>query len=155
LPLTETTDDRIAETLEANLGSPLLLIKHAQIELGRHKHKGGAAVLNIASSVAHAAVLHGAVYAASKAGLVHLTRCLALELAPLGIRVNCISPGAVDTPALAADGPVPAHVLVRRTPLGRLGLPADIAAAAQFLCSPAASFITGAVLVVDGGLSLV
>lgn len=154
-PLQDAPDNRIAETLDTNLRGPLLLIKHAQGELARHKDSGGGVILNIASSVAHSPVRVGVVYAAAKAGVVHLTRCLALELAPFGIRVNCISPGAVDTQALADDAPVQPSVLARKTPLGRLGLPADIAAAARFLCSPAASWITGAALVVDGGLSLV
>jgi NAD(P)-dependent dehydrogenase (short-subunit alcohol dehydrogenase family) len=150
----EAGDDRIADTLNVNLLAPTLLSKHAQAELARHKGSGGGVILNIASSVAHMPLQRGAVYAAAKAGLVHLTRCLAFELAPHGIRVNCISPGAVDTGALAADAPVPPSALAARTPLGRLGSPADIAAAARFLCSPAASWITGSVLTVDGGLSL-
>ncbi|HSM16585.1 MAG TPA: SDR family oxidoreductase [Gemmatimonadales bacterium] len=90
-------------------------------------------------------------YAASKAGLIGLARSLALELARDGATVNVIAPGFIDTPMTQS---LPADVVARavaRTPLGRLGSPDDIAAAARFLCSDAASFMTGAVLPIDGG----
>ena len=90
-------------------------------------------------------------YAAAKAGLVGLARSLALELARDGVTVNVVAPGFIDTP-MTADLPesVRAEALVR-TPLGRSGRPADVAAAVRFLCDDAAGFITGIVLPVDGG----
>jgi len=90
-------------------------------------------------------------YAAAKAGLVGLARSLALELARDGVTVNVVAPGFIDTP-MTADLPesVRAEALVR-TPLGRSGRPADVAAAVRFLCDDAAGFITGVVLPVDGG----
>ncbi len=90
-------------------------------------------------------------YAASKAGLIGLARSLALELARNGVTVNVIAPGFIDTPMTQS---LPAEVVARavsRTPLGRLGSPDDIAAAARFLCSDEAGFMTGAVLPIDGG----
>jgi len=90
-------------------------------------------------------------YAASKAGLIGLARSLALELARDGVTVNVIAPGFIDTPMTQS---LPADVVARavaRTPLGRLGSPDDIAAAARFLCSNEAGFMTGAVLPIDGG----
>lgn len=93
-------------------------------------------------------------YSATKAALIGLTRSLAMELAPSGIRVNCVAPGVIDTDMLSA---LPRNVmdgLAGQTPLGRLGTPEDIAAAACFLASPEADFITGQVLTADGGFIL-
>ena len=92
-------------------------------------------------------------YSASKGGIVQLTKSLAAAWAADGIRVNALAPGWVRTPltrALQDDGERSAAILAR-TPLGRWAEPADIAGAAVFLCSPAAAFITGVVLPVDGG----
>jgi 3-oxoacyl-[acyl-carrier protein] reductase len=93
-------------------------------------------------------------YAASKAGVIGLTRTLALELARDGVTVNCVAPGMIETDMLAQ---VPAKVLDKfraRVPLGRFGKPADVAAAHAYLASDDAAFITGQTLVVDGGLVL-
>jgi NAD(P)-dependent dehydrogenase (short-subunit alcohol dehydrogenase family) len=90
-------------------------------------------------------------YAASKAGLVGLARSLAIELARDGVTVNVITPGFIDTPMTRG---LPREILeqaIRRTPLGRLGVPGDVAAAARFLCGENSGFITGVVLPVDGG----
>jgi NAD(P)-dependent dehydrogenase (short-subunit alcohol dehydrogenase family) len=92
-------------------------------------------------------------YAASKGGIAQLTKSLAIAYAADGIRVNAIAPGWVDTPltqTLRAD-PARDAAILSRTPLGRWAVPADIAGAAVFLCSPAAGFMTGAVVPVDGG----
>jgi glucose 1-dehydrogenase len=93
------------------------------------------------------------VYAATKAGVNQAVRVAALELAPLGIRVNALSPGITETP-LAANNPTVFAEAVANVPLGRAGQPADLADAAYFLCSPRSSFITGINLIVDGGESL-
>jgi meso-butanediol dehydrogenase/(S,S)-butanediol dehydrogenase/diacetyl reductase len=99
---------------------------------------------------------HGlAAYNAAKAGALNFTRSLALELAPRGIRVNSISPGAVDTPLAAATSgsPVIADAFRTAIPMGRFGKPHEIAAAVAFLAADEASFVTGANLTVDGGLT--
>ena len=93
-----------------------------------------------------------AAYSAAKASLIGLTKALSKELAP-GIRVNCIAPGVIDTDMMAAYSGADKEALRAATPLGRLGQPRDIASAALFLCSDAASFITGQTLLVDGGLT--
>jgi NAD(P)-dependent dehydrogenase (short-subunit alcohol dehydrogenase family) len=95
-------------------------------------------------------------YSASKGGVVQLTRSLEIAWAREGIRVNALAPGWIETPLTRAlvDDPVRNRRIVERTPLGRWGKPEDVAGAALFLCSPAAAFITGAVLPVDGGYSI-
>lgn len=95
-----------------------------------------------------------AAYSASKAALIGLTRALAKEVSPAGVRVNCLCPGVIDTDMLKDYGAPDRRDLVDRTPLGRLGDPRDIADAAAFLCGEQASFITGQTLTVDGGFAL-
>ncbi len=91
-------------------------------------------------------------YSAFKAGLIGWTKALAREVGPSGIRVNCLSPGYIDTRMNAAHGEDVRRQMAEDTPLGRLGTPGDCASAALFLCSEASSFITGQVLPVNGGL---
>ena len=93
-------------------------------------------------------------YACTKAALVGLTRSLALELAPSGIRVNAVAPGCIDTDMMAVLGEETRQMLVEETPLGRLGTPADIARAVRFLASEQASFFTGQILTADGGFTV-
>ena len=90
-------------------------------------------------------------YACSKAAIIGLTRSLALEVAPSGIRVNCVAPGCIETDMVRVLGPETREMLVEETPLGRLGTPEDIAHAVAFLASEKASFLTGQVLSADGG----
>ena len=92
---------------------------------------------------------------ASKAGLIGLTMCLANQLARDGIRVNCVAPGTIDTPMNASLTPEGREILTRRVPLGRLGQAEEVAAAIAFLASPAASYITGETLNVNGGAFMV
>lgn len=93
-------------------------------------------------------------YACTKAAVVGLTRSLALELAPSGIRVNCVAPGCIETDMVQVLGPETRNLLVEETPLGRLGRPEDIANAVAFLASDRAAFITGQVLTADGGFAV-
>lgn len=92
-------------------------------------------------------------YACTKAAVIGMTRSLAMELAPSGIRVNCVAPGCIDTDMLRELGPDTCQMLREETPLGRLGTPEDIARAVAFFASEDASFITGQVLTADGGFT--
>lgn len=114
--------------------------------------RGGGAVLNISSMAGENANSNMASYASSKAAVNHLTRNIACDLGPMGIRVNAVAPGAIRTHALATVlTPEIERAMLRKTPLGRLGEPGDIAHAALFLCSPAAAWVSGQVLTVSGG----
>jgi NAD(P)-dependent dehydrogenase (short-subunit alcohol dehydrogenase family) len=113
-------------------------------------------VINIASMLAFFGSGYAPAYSASKGGIAQLTKSLAIAWAPQGVRVNAIAPGWIETPLTA---PLTSDAAMRtaisdRTPLGRWGKPADVAGAAQFLASPAAAFITGVILPVDGGYSI-
>lgn len=118
-----------------------------------HMHDiGGGVILNISSMAAENRSVRMASYASSKAAQSHLTRNIACDLGPLGIRVNAIAPGAVRTGALASVlTPAIEAAMLRHTPLKRLGEPSDIALAALFLCSPAAAWVSGQILTVSGG----
>ena len=118
-----------------------------------HMHRrGGGAVLNVSSMAGENTNAQMASYASSKAAVNHLTRNIAYDLGPRGIRVNAIAPGAIKTHALSTvlTSEIEKRMLAK-TPMGRLGEPDDIAYAALFLCSPAASWISGQVLTVSGG----
>jgi len=115
--------------------------------------QGTGCVLNIASIDGYMAEIGLAYYNAAKAAVISLTKTTALEWASLGVRVNAIAPGWIDTQMNAAEraDPDAERAILSQIPMGRWGRPEEIGAAAVFLCSPAASFITGEVLVVDGG----
>jgi len=113
---------------------------------------GGGVILNISSMAGENRNRSMAAYGASKAAESHLTRNIAFDLGPINIRVNAIAPGATRTPALARVlTPEVEEAMLRHTPLKRLGEPDDMANAALFLCSPAASWISGQILTVSGG----
>ena len=148
-PIMETSDADWSRILQVNLTGPFLCTKAAVPVMREH---GGGAIVNITSiSAVRASTLRSA-YGTSKAGLAHLTKQLAVELAALGIRVNAVAPGpvetamakAVHTPEIRADY----HDAI---PLNRYGLEEELAEAIFFLCSDRASYITGQVLAVDGG----
>ena len=149
-PLLEMDDEEWDEVVGANLRSVHLATRAAarrMVAQGR-----GGAIVNVASIEAHnAAPLHSH-YDAAKAGVVMHTRVAAQELGRHGIRVNSVSPGLIDREGLERDWPDGVSRYRASAPLGRLGRPDDVADACLFLASPAARWITGADLVVDGGV---
>lgn len=136
-------------TVDLCLKSVFLCTKHAARRMLPH---GGGAIVNIASLNAHVPMHGGAGYASAKAGCEMLTKNAALELTPSGIRVNAILPGLVQTPLTKRhfDNPLAHAAFVERIPAGRAAQPEEIAAPALFLASAAASYVSGASLVVDG-----
>lgn len=138
--------------LNVNLRGPFFLTKEFVCRLRDAKLPGR--VINISSVHEDMAFPGFATYCCSKGGLRMLTRNLAVELAPLGITINNVAPGAIATPintALLENKPK-LDALLKNIPLGRLGTPEDTAGAVAYLASEDAAYITGATLVVDGGL---
>jgi NAD(P)-dependent dehydrogenase (short-subunit alcohol dehydrogenase family) len=147
LAIEEPAFDKI---IEVNLKGPLVASR-----VFVEQASGGASIVNIASvGGLRAAPLQG-VYGMTKAALISMTQTLAHELGPMGIRVNTIAPGLVETRfagALIQNADLLKHV-VDRTPLGRHGQPDEIAGAAVYLLSEAAAFMTGQTIVLDGGIT--
>jgi len=152
--LAQVSDDDFHRVIHVNQEAVFSLTR----EVARVMTQRGSGCIIMVSSMASRYGLPKVVaYTASKAAVEGMTRALAVELSPRGIRVNCIAPGFIETPmsarALAQDPDRKRRVL-ERTPLGRLGRPEEVGYAAVFLASDAASYITGAILTVDGGNSI-
>ncbi|MDQ3369851.1 MAG: glucose 1-dehydrogenase [Myxococcota bacterium] len=154
-PLIDTPDAAIDKTFEVNVRGYLYgaraLVRHARAR------GGGGSIVNIASVAGLRAAPMQGIYGATKAAVISLTQTLAFELGSTQLRVNAIAPGLVETRFAAAivGNPMLRDHVVNRTPLARHAQPTEIAGAAVYLLSDAASFTTGSVLVVDGGLTAV
>lgn len=147
----ENYDDAWQRTLRVNLEAHTVLVRACLSDLRRD---GEGRIVNIASTEGLGATPFVSAYTASKHGVIGLTRGLAVELGRTGVTVNCIAPGPIRTGMTAAIADEAKDKFARRrVPLGRYGLPEEVAHAALSLALPAASFINGSVLVVDGGLT--
>lgn len=154
-------DDEIDAMLNVNLRGSIVLVRECVRQMlirphgdesGHESARSGSPSVVVVSSVVASQGSPGlAVYAATKAGLEGFAISLARELGPRGIRVNAVAPGFLETDLSASLSEGNRARIVRRTPLGRLGTPADIAGAIEFLTGPRAAFITGQILTIDGG----
>ncbi len=156
-PLLETSEEEWDNVVDTNLKSVFLVSRHALPYMIR-KRRG--VIVNIASQLGIVATENLGAYSATKAGVILLTKAMALEHAKDGIRVNCVCPGAIDTPLTdrilrhQKNQQRGRKILIAKHPLGRLGRPEEIAHAVLFLASERSSFATGAALVVDGGYTI-
>jgi NAD(P)-dependent dehydrogenase (short-subunit alcohol dehydrogenase family) len=153
----EWDPDTFALALTLNLTGPMRLTTGLHTLLRASRLDGGANVVNLSSMSAYRSVPMVPGYGAAKAATINLTANLARQWVGHGIRVNALAPGLIDTPMTAPmqDFPELLDAELAHTPMGRMGTPDEVAAAALFLCSSAAAFITGHTLAVDGGYLLV
>lgn len=150
LEMSEADWDR---TIDINLKGEFLCAQRAAKEMAKNKWGRIINIASIASGGVGVGIAGGAHYTASKGGIIAMTETMAIELAPLGINVNTIGPGAIDTP-MADSTKMPKEYLdamLSGVPLKRMGRPEEVSAAVVFLASDEASYVTGATLYVDGG----
>jgi len=153
LAFTGDLDEAVwAHTIELGLTGVFRAMKRALPEM---LTRGGGAIVNTASISGLFADFAIGAYNAAKAGVINLTRVTAIEYAARGVRVNCVCPGAIDTPLLRPSLSIPgfADTTTAMIPMRRLGRPEEMAACVLFLASDLASYVTGAALVADGGLT--
>lgn len=149
--LVRLSDDDLDEVLSVNLRGAFLASR--AVARGMMKAKGGS-IINVSSVIGRRGNAGQSNYAAAKAGLIGMTKSLARELGPRGVRVNAVAPGYVETDMTAQLPENMKEEILKNTPLGRLATPEDVASAIVFLASPASSYITGAVIAIDGGLGI-
>lgn len=147
--LTELTDPEWEKIISTNLSG---VFRCCRAVLPGMIRRSSGCILNISSIWGITGAACETAYSAAKAGIIGLTRALAKEVGPSGIRVNCIAPGVVDTPMNAHLSPADLAALAAETPLGRIGRPEEIAAAVCFLAGTGGEFLTGQVISPNGGL---
>jgi NAD(P)-dependent dehydrogenase (short-subunit alcohol dehydrogenase family) len=147
-PLAEVTVEAFDSAFAVNLRGVFLAMRH---EIPAMLDSGGGAIVNMSSTAGQQAVGGLAAYVSTKFGLEGLTKVAALDYAARGVRVNAIAPGPILTDALGRAGPAGQQAAAAAMPMRRVGQPDEVAAAAVFLCSDDAAFITGTTLVIDGG----
>jgi 3-oxoacyl-[acyl-carrier protein] reductase len=148
-PLLDVTEAEWDLVVDTNLKGCFLCTQAAARFMKDH---GGGAIINLGSGCNKVPFPNLVAYTASKGGIEMFTRVAAVELGPLGIRVNCVAPGAIEVERTRHEMPDYAGTWGRATPLRRIGYPADVARAVAFLAGPDASFISGQTIWVDGGL---
>jgi NAD(P)-dependent dehydrogenase (short-subunit alcohol dehydrogenase family) len=153
-PFTEVTDEDFQQIILTNLTSVFVLSREVAKSMLQNKN---GCIVNISSMAAQYGIPYVIAYTAAKTGIEGMTKAMAVELSPQGIRVNCVAPGFIETKmsakALDSD-PQRKQKVLSRTPMGKLGVPDDIADAIYYLSSDAAKYLTGVILPVDGGNSI-
>jgi NAD(P)-dependent dehydrogenase (short-subunit alcohol dehydrogenase family) len=147
-PVQDTSDVHYLRIIDINLNG---VFRVARAALRQMYAQGHGSLINCASILGTLGQTGTVAYSAAKGGVVTMTRTLALEAAPRGVRVNSVGPGYIDTPLIAKMPPEAREALVKLHPIGRLGRDEEVANAVLFLASDEASFVTGAYLLVDGG----
>ena len=152
-PVHERTAEEFDSLMAVNLRGVFFGLRHEIPHMLRH---GGGAICNTASQAGLTGLGAVAIYAASKHGVVGLTKSAALDMAQQNIRINGVAPGPIDTGLLhrMVDGKVPMEAIAAQVPMGRIAQPEEVAAAILWLCSDAASYVTGHILAVDGGFTV-
>ena len=152
-PALDITEEEWEQMIHINLKGQFLCAQRAAKEMAKNKWGRIINIASVASGGVGVGIAGGAHYTATKGGVIGMTESLAVEWAPLGINVNVIGPGAIDTPMVqAAQIPKEAmDAMLQGVPLKRIGRPEEVSAAVVFLASEEASYITGATLYVDGG----
>lgn len=154
--LADTSDEQYQRLFDVNVRATFVTCRAV---IPHMVAAGGGTIVNVASSLAHKAARDRAIYAATKAAIVGMTRSIAVDFGTRGIRANCVAPGTIDTPwignvlAGAPDADSLREQMVARQSIGRLGTAEEIAAVIAFLASDAASFVHGASFAVDGGMT--
>ena len=149
----DLTEEEWEKTIHINLKGQFLCAQRAAREMAKNKWCRIVNIASIASGQVGVGIAGGVHYTASKGGVIAMTETMAVEWAPLGINVNAIGPGAIDTP-MANSKEIPKEMMegiLAKVPLKRMGRPEEVAAAAVFLSSEEASYVTGATFFVDGG----
>jgi len=153
-PAMETTEDEMTQLMNTNVIGAHALTRAAAPAMIERKH---GSIIFIASAASLFGIPYVVAYSAAKTALIGVVRTLSTELSPHGVRVNAIAPGWIESEMSATamrNDPKRYERVLERTPLGRFGKPDDVGYAAVYLCSRAASFVTGSTLVVDGGISM-
>jgi NAD(P)-dependent dehydrogenase (short-subunit alcohol dehydrogenase family) len=154
-PFVDVSEAHLDRLLDLNVRAAFLVAQAGARKMlaDPDRRNRGGAIINVSSQMGHVGAVNRSVYCLTKHALEGLTKAMALELAPHGIRVNSLAPTFIETPLTAPMFARPefSKWVHERIPLGRLGTPDEVAAAALFLASPAASLVTGTSLVVDGG----
>ncbi len=153
-PFTEVTDEDFQQIIQTNLTSVFVISREVAKAVLQQKN---GCIINISSMAAQYGIPYVIAYTAAKTAIEGITRAMAVELSPQGIRVNCVAPGFIATDMLAKaldNDPQRKQKVLSRTPMGKLGEPDDVAGAVLYLVSEAAKYVTGVILQVDGGNSI-